>query len=55
MAEELNATENIVTDFEASEKAVFAHPGANLGIIIGWGWARRLSRSLAKPALWSSS
>lgn len=28
----------------ASEKAVFAHPGARLGIITGWGGTQRLPR-----------
>jgi len=33
----------------ASSTAVFAHPGARLGIITGWGGTQRLSRLIGKP------
>lgn len=32
----------------ASTKAVFAHPGARLGIITGWGGTQRLPRVIGK-------
>lgn len=32
----------------ASRKAVFAHPGANLGIITGWGGTQRLPRIIGE-------
>ena len=32
----------------ASENAVFAHPGARLGIITGWGGTQRLPRIIGK-------
>jgi enoyl-CoA hydratase/carnithine racemase len=32
----------------ASEKSVFAHPGANLGIITGWGGTQLLPRLIGK-------
>jgi enoyl-CoA hydratase len=32
----------------ASKKAVFAHPGARLGIITGWGGTQRLPRVIGK-------
>lgn len=34
----------------ASESAVFAHPGAKLGIITGWGGTQRLPRIIKKAA-----
>lgn len=34
----------------ASERARFAHPGARLGIVTGWGGTRRLPRAAGEPA-----
>jgi len=34
----------------AAESAVFAHPGAKLGIITGWGGTQRLPRIIGKAA-----
>lgn len=34
----------------ASPDAVFCHPGANLGIITGWGGTQRLPRSIGEAA-----
>jgi enoyl-CoA hydratase/carnithine racemase len=32
----------------ASSSAVFAHPGANLGIITGWGGTQRLPKLIGR-------
>ncbi len=34
----------------ASPRALFAHPGARLGIVTGWGGTRRLPRQVGGPA-----
>ncbi|MGH9907816.1 MAG: enoyl-CoA hydratase/isomerase family protein [Pyrinomonadaceae bacterium] len=39
----------------ASSSAVFAHPGARLGIITGWGGTQRLPRIIGRHGHWNSS
>ena len=34
----------------ASPEATFAHPGARLGIITGWGGTQRLARTIGRAA-----
>lgn len=34
----------------AAENAIFSHPGANLGIITGWGGTQRLTRLIGEAA-----